>query len=956
MKQRLLPGISAFVTAILCLVVVYSINNAANTASIEHQRSEALNTLSTTRARLEAALYSRLFLTKGLVVYVATHKDITQEEFERYARELLGRDNSIRAIELAKDSVISHLYPVKGNEKVLGLNLLEGLPDEQREALRRAITTRKTIVAGPVELIQGGNAFISRTPVYVADSPDSSARSYWGIALVIILSETLYNEAGLQDINNELIYAIRGKDGLGTAGELFLGSEDIYDNDPVHLEVTIPNGTWELSAIPRQGWTRHAWSGVIWNVGVLVSFIIFILVYILVSTPQRLRVKVKQATAQLEASQQQQKALLNGIPDAAWLKDREGRFQAANKTFARQVKLDIEDIIGKTEFDLVDTESAEKYQRTDAQVIADRKALFLESEEIDAKGETRWVETVKVPIENAKGDIVGTAGIAHDVTNRHKAEALIRTAHAEAEHLVQRRTEELQTANQQLRTEIEERLATEKKLRMQRNQFQSLASNLPDSIFRLNKHCQLLFTNTQAEENWFSRAGTGAVTRLSDSTLPPDILELWERVCGGVASSGRPQTIEFAIPTPSGLRYFEGRYIPEFNDQNEVESILALNRDVTEAKEAADNIRRNEAQYRSLVDHASDGIFLNDRDGNFIDCNKAGLHMLGYAQAEIHTLTIFDVLQQRSRGGIKASLEELLDGKTLLEELELSRKDGSLVPVEISAVMLENGILQAIVRDISQRKRAEEEKQNVERHLQQQQKLEAIGSLASGVAHEINNPLNIIMNYAQLILDATEDDNIVSDNAGEILQEGERIATIVRNLLDFSRKEADKTSAVAMNSIVTSTQSLMHKFLARDQVTVSIDIPTNLPLVNCNKQQIMQVLINLFTNARDALNSRYPGFDENKKLIVTASRITKDGIGFVRTTIEDHGSGVPADIASRIFDPFFTSKGRDLGTGLGLSISYDIVKKHGGELSMESIENHVTRFFLDLPVARPEDD
>jgi signal transduction histidine kinase len=253
-------------------------------------------------------------------------------------------------------------------------------------------------------------------------------------------------------------------------------------------------------------------------------------------------------------------------------------------------------------------------------------------------------------------------------------------------------------------------------------------------------------------------------------------------------------------------------------------------------------------------------------------------------------------------------------------------------------------------RDITERKRAEKERQQLGAQLVQAQKLESIGTLAGGVAHEINNPIMGIMNYAQLILDRLGPESPVVEFATEIGKETERVAKIVKNLLAFARHEKQAHSPARMCDIVESTLSLIRAVMRHDQVTLEVDVPADLPQIKCRSQQIQQVIMNLLTNARDALNQRYPGNDANKKVAITARLIEKDDRPWIRTTVEDHGPGVPEDLRERIFEPFFTTKPRDKGTGLGLSISHGIVKDHGGELSVESAVGEFTRFQLDLPV------
>ncbi|MBT7782010.1 MAG: HAMP domain-containing protein [Anaerolineae bacterium] len=295
-------------------------------------------------------------------------------------------------------------------------------------------------------------------------------------------------------------------------------------------------------------------------------------------------------------------------------------------------------------------------------------------------------------------------------------------------------------------------------------------------------------------------------------------------------------------------------------------------------------------------------------------------------------------LQQRAE-----DLEERVAERT--KELEISHNKALEMMHEVSRAN------QELEDEITERVRAEEEKQQMEIHLLQQQKLESIGTLASGVAHEINNPLMGIMNYAQLIhnrIDPAEDQ--LREFAGEIVFESERVAEIVRNLLTFSRQEKESHSLVQISTIVNGTLSLIRTIIKRDQIRLEVDLPDNLPQIKCRSQQIQQVLMNLLTNARDALNEHYPAYDSDKVISLRVNLFKKEGRKWLRITVEDHGVGIPDKNRERIFDPFYTSKDRALSTGLGLSISLGIVQDHHGKLTFESEEGQPTRFYLDLPV------
>lgn len=233
----------------------------------------------------------------------------------------------------------------------------------------------------------------------------------------------------------------------------------------------------------------------------------------------------------------------------------------------------------------------------------------------------------------------------------------------------------------------------------------------------------------------------------------------------------------------------------------------------------------------------------------------------------------------------------------------------------------------------------------------QQEKLAGIGQLAGGVAHEINNPINGIMNYAQLIIDEGMQDSEIAAYATEILSESERVAVIVKSLLQFARQEKQTFKEEQMVEIINQTLALIKTLMRHQQITIEMDAPDDLPSIMCRSQQIQQVLMNLLTNARDALNEKYSGYDVNKVINIQCTTFYKNEAQWLRVVIMDHGNGIPQSIMNRIFEPFYTTKPRDKGTGLGLAISHGIVKDHGGLLYFESEVGQYTKAYLELPVA-----
>ncbi len=359
-------------------------------------------------------------------------------------------------------------------------------------------------------------------------------------------------------------------------------------------------------------------------------------------------------------------------------------------------------------------------------------------------------------------------------------------------------------------------------------------------------------------------------------------------------------------------------------------------------------------KFKTISENSAHGNAITDTRGKIIYVNDYFARIHGYKSKELIGKNLSSLFSKKREGNISITSKNFLD-VGYLEAVETwhVKKDGEELPMLISGIVIEDNshlpeyvALTAI--DITKLKELEVKNQDIQAYLRNQQKLESVGTLAGGIAHEINNPINGIMNYSQLILDTTEKNNDTYEYAKEIIHETRRVATIVRNLLHFSRHETSHRSKARIHDIIEATLSLIRTIIKRDQIDLSIELPKELPRIQCSSQQIQQVLMNLMTNARDALNQKYEGYDENKKIIVTGKVIKKNKQKWLRITIEDHGGGIPQEVQDKIFDPFFTTKGRTEGTGLGLSISYGIVKEHKGTLSFETKKGEYTKFHMDL--------
>ena len=382
--------------------------------------------------------------------------------------------------------------------------------------------------------------------------------------------------------------------------------------------------------------------------------------------------------------------------------------------------------------------------------------------------------------------------------------------------------------------------------------------------------------------------------------------------------------------------------------------LCVIMHDVSSRVAAEKRLLESESRFRQLVEGAPEAIYI--RAGNrFAFLNPAAVSLFGAQSAEqLIGAQVFERYHPDYLPIIQKRIGLLSKDSKVMQPVELIflRLDGSSVWVEVVSMLMSfdgaDGSI-VFVRDISERKMMETKEKEIEAQLRQQQKLEAIGTLAGGVAHEINNPLNGIMNYAQLILDKMEKNSAEAEFAQEIIHETNRISYIVKNLLQFSRQEKQSHSYASMYDIVNQTLSLVNTIIRKDQILFDVQMEEGLPDIKCRSQQIQQVLMNLLTNSRDALNEKYPGCHKNKIMNLTCRRMEKDGKPWIRTVVEDHGVGIPKEIQGKIFEPFFSTKPKDIGTGLGLSISFGIIRDHQGVLRIDSREGRYTKMILDLP-------
>jgi len=417
------------------------------------------------------------------------------------------------------------------------------------------------------------------------------------------------------------------------------------------------------------------------------------------------------------------------------------------------------------------------------------------------------------------------------------------------------------------------------------------------------------------------------------------------------AMQGKPYDIEHRLLVQGKTRWVREKAELEFDESGTALRAIGFTQNISKRRAAEEDLARQKDMFELVINSVPTRIFWKDLHSVYLGCNLPFALSAGMTSpAEIIGKKDEDLIwHQQATKFRQVDQEVMASGKARIgSEDEYSILNGRKTQWRTSRMpLLDNdghifGVL-GMSDDITERKL-------VEAQVRQQQKLESIGTLAGGVAHEINNPISGIMNYAQIIMDELKPDDPMQEFARGIGVETERVATIVRNLLSFARQDRQNHSPAYIADIIESTLSVIRSILRKDQITITVDIPENLPQLKCRSQQIQQVIMNLITNSRDALNERYPEHDPDKLINLKVHEFHRENRRWFRITVEDHGGGIPREVRERVFDPFFTTKDRSNGTGLGLSVSMGIIKDHHGDLTFESVPGKPTRFYIDLPV------
>ncbi len=394
------------------------------------------------------------------------------------------------------------------------------------------------------------------------------------------------------------------------------------------------------------------------------------------------------------------------------------------------------------------------------------------------------------------------------------------------------------------------------------------------------------------------------------------------------------------------------------------EARLVAWRDITERRQSLTALRDSEERYKALFDRSLDCVFLSDFEGRFLDANQAALDLLGYTKDDIGKVTYGAMLSTEQLNGALGNTRQILSsdfqpGRT---EYRVRRKNGGHVDVEIhSSVIYRSGkpfAVQGIARDVTSRKRAEEERTELQAKLHQSSKMESIGRLAGGVAHDFNNLLTVILGYSNKLLTRTGRDHPFRWELGQIVSAAEKAAGLTRQLLTFSRQNTGTPRVISIDETIAGIEPMLRR-LIEENVEVILAKKAPEGYVYADPGLVEQVIVNLAVNGRDAMPEGGQLFIETARVSVTdefsAATFSVPQGNYVSVAVTDTGVGMTKEVEARLFEPFFTTKDPGKGTGLGLSTVYGIVKQTGGLIKVHSTAGIGTslRVFFPAVSERP---
>jgi two-component system cell cycle sensor histidine kinase/response regulator CckA len=565
-------------------------------------------------------------------------------------------------------------------------------------------------------------------------------------------------------------------------------------------------------------------------------------------------------------------------------------------------------------------------------------------------GEIRWMHATSTPHLLPDGEILWN-GVILDISDRVRADKALQRARDELETQVEKRTRELARANEQLKHEVKVRKQAEETLSESEEKYRTILESIEEGYFEVDLEGNLTFFNDAlCKITGYTRSEVLGMNN-RDYTTPETAKKMYQ-IFNQVYRTGKPlRMMDYEIILKDGKIIVLEMSTSLIRDPSGAPvGFRGVIRDITSRRKAEKSLKESEEKYRTLSEQSTDSIYITTREGKHSYINQSFLDLFGYTRKEIKNLKVQDFYANpKDRSRFQQEIEKT--GSVRDFEVTLRKKDGTEIDCLITANIrtVDDGSIigyQGIIRDIT-------EKKNLESQLLQAQKMEAVGTLAGGIAHNFNNLLMSIQGNTSLMLldtNATHPHYERLTNIEKSVQSGSKLTS---QLLGYARGGGYEVKPISINHIITDTSSTFA--MTRKDITLHHDLARTLAGVKADRGQIEQVVLNIYVNAAEAMGGGGELFITTKNIphtqIEKKSYTIKPG-NYILLTIRDTGIGMDKATQAKVFDPFFTTKGLAKGTGLGLASVYGIMKAHGGYIDVESHKGHGTTFFLYLPASK----
>ncbi len=662
---------------------------------------------------------------------------------------------------------------------------------------------------------------------------------------------------------------------------------------------------------------------------------------------QESRRLLENSQRELRESEALYHSLVEHMPLFILRKDQQGRFTFANQRFCDAMHFSPGELPGKTDFDLVPKELALKFRANDQRVLATGEVIESVEEVAPAGAEITHVQIVTAPLFDRHGKIDGVQVFSRDVTEQYRLELQLRNAHDELENRVRKRTAELQDA-------IDSLLNAERQSSEWKNRYDLIVASSGMAVYDIDRLTGEVFWGSGAERVLgFEPAAMNHTRNDWLALVHPQDRPAVMHSLEAATINGLSFDVQYRLRHGrSDYRWIQDRGFVVPDEEGRCIRVVGMMQDVTQRKLAEDTMREQAA----LLDQTQDAIMVRDLDNRVLYWNQTAQRLYGWTFGETLGKPIQELLHRGELTHIQAAQASALEQGEWCGEVKVYTKAGKELVINSRWTVLrdDHGKPYAFLvahTDLTERKL-------LEAKFLRAQRLESLGALASGIAHDLNNVFTPILMSAQLLGDKL-DDATRANMLGILTTSARRGSEMVKQVLSFTRGLEGGPGLVQVKHLLGEMEQMMRDTFPRN-IRIQKNVPSDLLLVRGDATQLYQVLMNLCINARDAM----PGGGllqleaRNLELDPVVGDTARDGQRGpqVCITIADNGAGMSPEVQRKIFEPFFTTKEMGKGTGLGLSTVMTLVKAHSGFVEVESEVGVGTRFKIILPAERAQTD